>query len=122
MNVAAPNPTSKQKLTSPVAEERANDLERRRELGQFFTPAAVARFIWDFLEVINGGPFPMNTRVIDPACGDGVFLRVAHERGRLPAKCLFGADIDDTLRPVWDRDPLLNSAHVHLMNGLVDEP
>jgi hypothetical protein len=31
--------------------------------------------------------------------GEGVFLRVAHERGGLPAKRLFGADIDMTLAP-----------------------
>jgi hypothetical protein len=50
MNVAAPNPKPKRKLPSPNAEERANDLERRRELGQFFTPVGVAGFMWDFLE------------------------------------------------------------------------
>jgi type I restriction-modification system DNA methylase subunit len=73
MNVVAePN------LRSLAAEERANDLERRRELGQFFTPANVAAFMWDFLEILHGGSFVRQTRVIDPACGDGVFLRVAH--------------------------------------------
>ena len=56
MNVAAPDPKLKHKLLSPIAEERANDLERRRELGQFFTPSGVAGFMWDFLEIIHGGP------------------------------------------------------------------
>jgi len=122
MNVAAPTSQPKRKLPPPTAEERANDLERRRELGQFFTPANVAGFMWDLLEIIHGGKFPTNTRLIDPACGDGVFLRVADERGRLPARCLFGADIDETLAPGWRRDPLLGGANVHLANGLVDAP
>src|SRR5213593_4911291 len=122
MNVAAPNPKLKHKLQASSADERSNDLERRRELGQFFTPTTVAGFMWDFLEIIRGGSLPANTRLIDPACGDGVFLRIANERGRLSAERLFGTDIDETLVPTWRRDRLLGSAQVHLANGLVDEP
>jgi hypothetical protein len=99
-----------------------DDLERRRELGQFFTSPEVAGFIWDLLEVIHGRRFSADTRLIDPACGEGVFLRVARERGGLPAKNLFGADIDATLDSGWQRDPLLRGANVHLVNGLLDDP
>ena len=122
MNIAVPYPKLKHKLPPPSAEERSNDLERRRELGQFFTPAGVAGFMWDFLEIIHGGAFSTNTRLIDPACGDCVFLRVANERGRLPAGCLFGTDIDEALVAAWRRDSLLGNANVHLVNGLADEP
>ena len=85
MNVAPLKlrPTVRQSLAS--AEAPADDLERRRGLGQFLTPPDVARFIWDLLEVIQGKRFQASTRLIDPACGEGVFLRVAHERGGLPA-------------------------------------
>ena len=83
------------------------NLERRRELGQFFTSPPVAGFIWDLLEVIHGGRFSVNTRLIDPACGEGVFLRIAHERGGLPGKNLFGADIDALLAPGWNRGSFL---------------
>ena len=89
-------PTSRQSYA--VAEAPADDLERRRQLGQFFTLPEVAGFIWDLLEVIHGKRFQVNTSLIDPACGEGVFLRVAHERGGLPAKSLFGADIDEALK------------------------
>ena len=122
MNAVAPNLKSKLKSPPRAAEERASDLERRRELGQFFTPVGVTGFIWDVLEVIHGSPFPAHTRLIDPACGDGVFLRVAHERGGLRPDCLFGTDIDEMLVPAWRRDPLLGGANVHLANGLLDEP
>src|SRR5213594_2821368 len=102
MNVVAePN------VRSPAGEERTNDLERRRELGQFFTPTNVATFMWDFLEILHGASFGRQIRVIDPACGDGVFLRIAHERGRVSAKTLFGADIDETLADGWRIDSLL---------------
>ena len=97
-------------------------MERRRELGQFLTPPVVAGFIWDLLEVIQGKRFPANTRLIDPACGEGVFLQVAHKRGGLPAQSLFGADIDETLAPGWRQDPLLRDANVVVANGLLDDP
>ncbi len=60
--------------------------------------------------------------MIDPACGEGVFLRVAYERGGLPAKNLYGADIDETLAPGWRQDPLLRDANVVVANGLLDDP
>jgi len=91
-------------------------------LGQFFTPPKVAAFIWDLLEVIHGQRFAPDTRLIDPACGEGVFLRVAQERGGLAAENLFGADIDESLLAGWRADPLLRHAHVHLLNGLLDDP
>src|SRR6266849_5934727 len=93
MNVAPPlkvKPKVRQSPASAVAP--ADDLERRRELGQFFTSPEVAGFIWDLLEVIHGKRFDASTRLIDPACGEGVFLRVAHERGGLPGK-IFSAQI-----------------------------
>lgn len=122
MNVATAKlkPAPRQSLS--VVEAPADDLERRRELGQFFTSPEVAGFIWDLLEVIHGKRFSSNTRLIDPACGEGVFLRVAHERGGLSAKNLFGADIDPTLASGWQRDSLLRGANVHLFNGLLDDP
>ena len=107
---------------SSIAAATVTDLERRRELGQFFTSPEVAGFIWDLLEVIYGRRFPSSTRVIDPACGEGVFLRLAHERGGLPAGNLFGADIDATLVAGWQHDPLLRGANLHPGNGLLDEP
>src|SRR6266567_4374517 len=122
MNVAQSKLKATPRQPLPVAEMPVNDLERRRELGQFFTSPEVAAFIWDLLEVIHGGRFPANMRLIDPACGEGVFLRVAHERGGLPAQCLFGADIDTKLASGWRQDPLLRAASVHLTNGLLDDP
>ncbi len=123
MNAAPPlkvKPKVRQSVASAGAP--ADDLERRRELGQFFTSPEVAGFIWDLLEVIHGKRFDASTRLIDPACGEGVFLRVAHERGGLPAKNLYGADIDEALALGWRHDPLLRDANVIVANGLLDDP
>ena len=121
MNAAPASPKSKQRPVSTAAEARGEDLERRREIGQFFTPAPVAGFIWEMLETIHGGRFSAGTRIIDPACGEGVFLCVAADHG-LPAKSLFGADIDESLAAVWRETPQLRGASVHLANGLLDQP
>ena len=72
--------------------------------------------------MIHGTRFDASSRVIDPACGEGVFLRVAHDRGGLPVKNLYGADIDEALAPGWRKDPLLRDANVVVGNGLLDDP
>ncbi len=122
MNVATERVEPSPPQPAAPAEAPTSSLERRRELGQFFTSPGVAAFVWDLLEVIHGKRFDPQTRLIDPACGEGVFLRVAHERGGLPATNLFGADIDESLLPAWQTDPLLRRANVHLLNGLLDNP
>jgi hypothetical protein len=121
---AAPPLKVKPKLRQSSASSGApgGDLERRRELGQFFTSPDVAGFIWDLLEAIHGKRFHASTRLIDPACGEGIFLRVAHERGGLAAKNLYGADIDGALAPGWRQGPLLRDANLVVANGLLDYP
>src|SRR2546423_13543882 len=107
-----------ERMTAPV---QKNDLERRRELGQFFTSPNVAEFIWKMVEIIHGSRFHASARLIDPACGEGIFLRVAHDLGRLPTKNLFGADIDASLVPGWRRDSMLHDVNLVLANGLLDD-
>lgn len=102
------------------SEVAPNDLERRRAIGQFFTPLSVARFMWSFLEKLQGRRFRKGIRLIDPACGEGVFLRVAAEAGGLPASSLFGIDVDESLVPIWRADPLLCDARLFRTNGLVN--
>jgi type I restriction enzyme M protein len=56
-------------------------------LGQFFTPKEVVNFILDFV-LLNQNK---KNRAIDPACGDGIFLRGLIERG---FKEIIGLDVD----------------------------
>jgi SAM-dependent methyltransferase len=61
----------------------------RKTHGRFYTPAPIAfRLAKLALEPLGDGPH----RVIDPACGDGAFLRAA--RALVPAGALLGVDRD----------------------------
>jgi predicted Rossmann fold nucleotide-binding protein DprA/Smf involved in DNA uptake/predicted RNA methylase len=98
-----------------------DELERRRSLGQFFTPLDVARFIWEMAESLHGEKWSRTARVVDPACGEGVFLHVAIERGHDPQHC-FGFDVDETLVPEWQHQKRLRGARIFRTNGLFDNP
>lgn len=58
----------------------------RRQLGQWFTAAPVAR-----LAIAAAGVSAASTRVLDPMCGDGAFLAAAREAG---FTALTGVEID----------------------------
>lgn len=74
------------------------------------------------LEIIHGAEFSQRTRALDASCGEGVFLRVAGERGKVAADCLLGSDLDEALDEGWRRDSLLKHARLHIANGLLDQP
>lgn len=105
--------------TTLRAAATADSLARRRALGQYFTPAVVASFVWDALEMLSPQELPRSARVIDPACGDGIFLHAAIERGR-DAAALVGVDIDEHLLPQWQADASLSACGLYRANGLVD--
>lgn len=58
---------------------------QKRHLSQFFTPPAVVEFMFN---LVGFDPF---WKVMDPACGDGAFLKEALRRG---ASAVAGMDID----------------------------
>ena len=60
-------------MTAPALD----DLLARKSRGAFFTPPAIAHFLADWAIAKNP-----NAHVLDPACGDGVFLLAAGERLR----------------------------------------
>ena len=62
-----------------AAQPTEDTIARRQRLGQFFTPPEVAAFTWDVVEMLlpkpkHGGASRL---AIDPAVGEGVFLRAA---------------------------------------------
>src|SRR5947208_559009 len=72
-----------------------DDLLARKARGAFFTPPAIAQFLTDWAIAKNP-----DARILDPTCGDGVFLLAAGERlralGTSPAairKQLSGVDV-----------------------------
>ena len=67
---------------------------QKRHLSQFFTPQAVVEFMFDLV-----GFNPL-WKVMDPACGDGIFLKEALKRGAL---AVAGMDIDaDAIKAAQD--------------------
>jgi N-6 DNA methylase len=108
----------KQRRAKRTVEE--GDLERRRGLGQFFTPPDVAAFMWEMVQILRGHPWHADETVIDPACGDGAFLRVAIEHGQKPSSC-YGLDIDPLLVPQWRKDRRLRGARLFHENGLIND-
>ena len=81
---------------------QSGEKARRRSWGQYYTPAQVVHLAYDLLAALAGaGDASGERRVIDPACGDGAFLRVALERGLAdPAQCV-GFDKDPAAEPAW---------------------
>jgi len=78
-----------------VSAPAPDDLLARKVRGAFFTPPAIAHFLADWAIAKNP-----QARVLDPTCGDGVFLLAAGERlralGAAPAairKQLSGVDV-----------------------------
>ena len=67
----------------------ATTRERRLERGQWYTPRAVADLTLSLAWPAHG----RIPRVLDPTCGDGVFLLGARERG-VPCDRIVGVDID----------------------------
>lgn len=71
------------------------ELRARKARGAFFTPPPIAKFLAEWAIADRA-----DARVLDPTCGDGVFLRAAaNELRRLGAECrserqLVGVDID----------------------------
>lgn len=79
---------------------------KRRAAGTYYTPPHLVDFIVDRTlgPLVDGGVDPLSLRVLDPACGGGVFLLgaldwLARRAGpghaaRIARHCLFGVDLD----------------------------
>ena len=117
--------------------QNAISADERKRLGEYYTPRWLAQAITE--ELIDD---PLNTRVLDPACGSGTFLTAAAEHlinraGNLPAGQLLAklqenvAGID--LHPVavqlakatWviaSRDVIMAARHAGQADGLITAP
>lgn len=97
------------------------DKKRKQELGSFYTDRKIVEFIFDILSIWKddedkkkkrwqsheGSPhFPS---VIDPAVGEGAFLKVALEKNFTNQNHIFGLDIDPDAVNKWPDTHLLSS-------------
>ncbi len=67
-------------MTPPPTPERlVKSVERVRDLGEVFTPAATVKAMLDLIPEAMWVPYPSFT-FLEPACGDGNFLVAILER------------------------------------------
>lgn len=126
------------------------DKKRKQDLGIFYTPQEAVNFIFDILNIWKNKedneihrwqsrkPKAHFPSVIDPACGEGVFLKVAvtsgftgyHPTEKTPY--VFGVDLDGEVVKRWEDISILHDLfkgnekkmlnHFHKQNGLVELP
>ncbi len=101
--------------------EVATSKSRKQDLGIYYTPKVVVEFIFDMLKVLkeqddkvhnrwsNREPTAHYPSVIDPAAGEGIFLKAAIESGFTKPHFVFGVDIDEHVVEQWEEINLLRS-------------
>lgn len=124
--------------------------KRKQDLGIFYTPQEVVDFIFDILNIWKNKedkdthrwqtrkPKAHYPSVIDPACGEGVFLKTAvtsgftgyHPTEKTPY--VFGVDMDGDVVKRWEEISILNDLfkgkkekmldHFHQQDGLLQLP
>ena len=124
--------------------------KRKQDLGIFYTPQEVVDFIFDILNIWKNKedkethrwqtrkPKAHYPSVIDPACGEGVFLKTAvtsgftgyHPTEKTPY--VFGVDMDGDVVKRWEEISILNDLfkgkkdkmldHFHQQDGLLELP
>ena len=110
--------------------------QKKQDLGIFYTNQKIADFIFDILKIWKENEEKESGRwesrkhfpsVIDPAVGEGVFLKTAIETGFTKTDYVFGLDIDEEVVKKWKQINLLKEfggkeedleAHFFHQNGL----
>ena len=110
--------------------------QKKQDLGIFYTDQRIADFIFDILKIWKEKEEKESSRwesrkhfpsVIDPAVGEGVFLKMAIKTGFTKTDYIFGLDIDEGVVKKWKQINLLKEfggkeedleAHFFHQNGL----
>jgi len=110
--------------------------QKKQDLGIFYTDQRIADFVFDILKIWKNKEEKESGRwesrkhfpsVIDPAVGEGVFLKAAIETGFTKTDYIFGLDIDEEVVKKWKQINLLKEfggkeedleAHFFHQNGL----
>jgi hypothetical protein len=89
----------------------------KRASGQYFTPESVVDLCYRLLRVVD--PDTPAPRIIDPACGEGIFLAHALQRGLTLSDHLFGIDRDPVMASAWYKSGL--SGKLYVADGLLPQ-
>lgn len=123
--------------------------KRKQDLGIFYTPENVVDFMYDILKCFkekedkeknrweSRKPKPHYPSVIDPACGEGIFLKKAIQSGftghhpTFKVPYIFGVDLDESVVNKWAELSILSlfngkketmQKHFYGQNGLLNLP
>src|SRR3989338_6733674 len=116
-----------------------HDKKKKQDLGIFYTREDIAEFVFDIILLWKKREDREQKRweshkpkhypsVIDPACGEGIFLKKAIERNFTKPDWVFGMDIDEEVVNKWPSISLLDAfgndgaklkAHFFHQNGLL---
>lgn len=97
-----------------------NSAKVRKELGQFFTPLTVVEFMYSMIEFIWQNDNLKKPLIIDPACGEGIFLKFALDKNITEGNNLYGVDIDESVRDKWNDLKIRNKMRLIVQDGLLD--
>lgn len=113
--------------------------KKKQDLGIYYTPEIVVDFIYDILNILkhkededikrweSRKPWAHYPSVIDPAVGEGLFLKKAIDSEFTKKEFIFGLDIDEEVVKEWPEISLLDTfngnledlkAHFFHQNGL----
>jgi len=113
-----------------------DEKQKKQDLGIFYTPPEVVGFVFDILNIWKEKEDEQTGRwgskkhypsVIDPAVGEGIFLKSALEKNFTLPKYVFGVDINEEVKEKWVEINLLKSFgsraeldnHFYHQNGLL---
>ncbi|WP_300370655.1 N-6 DNA methylase [Brachyspira sp.] len=88
------------------------DIEKRKRLGQYFTPKSIRDLLLS--QLISISQKKDNVKILDPACGSGEFLLSCNEYFNSPY--LYGFDIDNKLADISKK--LVNNADIKCLDTL----
>lgn len=101
-----------------IAPSESNQ-RNRKELGQFFTPRPVVEFIYEMVNIILEGEVkPL--KILDPACGEGIFLKYALNKGIAGPDDLYGCDVDEAILKSWESLGIRSRLKLFIHHGLLD--
>jgi hypothetical protein len=95
--------------------------QKKKELGQYFTPENVVAFMYEMVKLFLPKRNKRPIKIIDPACGEGIFLKYALEHKITSGVNLFGCDIDPAVENEWKKLNVFGKLHLYICDGLMDE-
>ena len=94
--------------------------QKKKDLGQYFTPENVVAFMYQMAKIYLPLRSSRPPKIIDPACGEGIFLKYALEHKITTRVNIFGCDIDPEVEKEWKKLKVFGKLHLYICDGLLD--